>query len=107
MAVDAGSPVGHLITQLKEHNIPVLEYGAKTYAYACGSFYDRVLEKKLRIHSDPRLDEACAGVTKRTVGDQWAWGRKSDTVISPLVALTLAFDAAAVKEDAGFVFAQL
>jgi hypothetical protein len=41
---------------------------------------------------DGELDSAIKGAAKRTLGEAWAWSRKSSDVdISPLVSVTLAF----------------
>lgn len=49
----------------------------------------------MRVFPDRDLDAAVEGAARRPLGDAWVWARKSAEVdISPLVALTLALDAA-------------
>ena len=94
-AIDAAGPAGTLIDGLEKAHVQVHTYQARQYVYACQVFYDRCMEGTVRIRTNSDLDEACAGATQRTAGDGWAWARRNEqTVISPLVALTLAVDAA-------------
>jgi hypothetical protein len=52
----------------------------------------------LKVRPHPAFDAARAGATERPLGDAWAWGRRKSSVdISPLVAATLAVDAAVQK----------
>lgn len=109
-AIDAYSPVGHLIEPLRGRGVRVREYGARTYGYACGSFFDRVMDGNFRIRPHPGLEDAAAGARKRSLGDAWAWARKDAGIdISPLVALTIAADAAGAHDepDPGLVVAFL
>lgn len=99
VVVDAGSPAGPLIPNLQAEGVVVLEYGARDLTNACGRFFDLVADQKISVRPRDVLEAAVAGATRRTVGDAWAWGRRQATVdISPLVAVTLAVDAA-VKPD--------
>lgn len=61
------------------------------YGQACGQFYDTVIEGAFRHLDQPELNRALTAAKKRSMGDAWAWARKTtDTDISPLVAVTLA-----------------
>lgn len=63
---------------------------------ACNGLYDGIAGaapggRDVRHLGQPQLTAAVAGATKRTVGDAWAWDRRSVTVdICPLVAASLA-----------------
>jgi hypothetical protein len=84
-----------MIEPLTKARVNVTKYEARQYVYACQAFFDRCVEKQISIHSHPDLDAAVTGATQRTVGDGWAWARRNEqAVISPLVATTLAVDAA-------------
>lgn len=99
IAVDVGDPAGHLVDRLTERGVNVKRYTAQTYAHACGAFFDRLADSRIKAFPDKGLDAAIEGATKRTLGDAWAWARKSSAVdISPLVAATLAVDAASAAE---------
>lgn len=89
--VDSSGPAASLIPELKAANVPVRDVAPKELVAACGAFYDRVLEGRVRVRRHPLLDAAAAGATKRVSSDAWAWARKHSAVdVSPLVAATLA-----------------
>jgi hypothetical protein len=98
--VDPASPAGSLITKLEAAGITVTSTSAREHAQACGAFYDAVVKpkeahedwaSKLRHLDQAPLNTALAGAEKRTLGDAWAWARRTATSdISPLVAATLA-----------------
>lgn len=89
--VDTTGPAASLIPDMERAGLNVHPASAKDLVVACGQFYDDVLEHRIRIRRHARLDEAAAGAAKRSIGDAWAWTRKSAAAdISPLVAATLA-----------------
>ena len=94
VAVDVGDPAGYLAARLEERRVDVRRYSAQTYAHACGAFFDRLIDGGLAVFPHPGLDGAVAAASKRSLGEAWAWSRKGDADISPLVAATLAADAA-------------
>lgn len=64
---------------------------AQDYAGACGGLVDAITQGKLRHLGQVHLNSAVGGVSKRPLGDSYAWGRKTSTAnIAPLVAITLA-----------------
>lgn len=99
VVLDAGGPAGPLIPNIAAEGVVVLEYNGRDLANACGRFFDLVADQKITVRPRDVLESAVSGATRRLVGDAWAWGRRQSTVdISPLVAVTLAVDAA-VKPD--------
>lgn len=62
------------------------------YAAACALFADAVARDKTLIHIDqPEANTAVMGARTRTLGDAWAWSRRTASVdISPLVSMTVA-----------------
>lgn len=89
--VDGSGPAASMIGELQAAGVHVRPLPPKELVAACGSFFDRVIEARIRIRRDTRLDAAAAGVVKRPVGDAWAWARKHSSVnVSPLIAATLA-----------------
>lgn len=95
VVVDAGSPAGSLVRPLREAGAAVDEYGVREYGRACGRIHDEVIGGRLRHLGQPDLDAALGGARRRTLGDSWAWARRDTSVdITPLVAVTLALDAA-------------
>lgn len=66
--------------------------GGRDMAIACAKFYDAAVDGTL-VHTDqPQVNVALSVARKRTIGEGWAWNRKSATSdITPIVAETLAF----------------
>jgi len=88
---DGRGPVASLIPELSNLRVRVVPVTAQEHAQACGMFYDAVDQGTLRHLGTPELSVAISGAVKRTLGDAWAWSRKSSAIdISPLVACTLA-----------------
>lgn len=89
--VDSTGPAGSFIADMERAKLKVHPATPRELVDACGQFYDGVIEHRLRIRYHQRFEEAAAGAAKRSVGDAWAWTRKSAAAdISPLVAATLA-----------------
>lgn len=62
-------------------------------AQASGEMFDAIRQSKicwLGAEMQPPLALAVAGAQTRPLGDAWAWGRRGNSVITPLVAVTLA-----------------
>ena len=95
VAIDSKGPAASLIPDLKAHGVSIVEYDAGMVADATARLYDAVADGFVKIRRHPDLDIAVAGARKRVSGERWYWGRSNATVdVSPLVALTLAFDLA-------------
>ena len=97
---DGAGPAASLVKPLEQRGIEVTVVTAKEHAQACGNFYDACDQGTLRHLDTPELTAAVRGAVRRTLGDAWAWSRKSSGVdISPLVAGTLALWAAQDGEN--------
>jgi hypothetical protein len=90
VVVDPASPAGSLLVDLAAVAVKTETIGARDYAAACGQFYDAVVGGQLMHLDQPVLNVAARAARKRTLGDAWAWARKSGGDICPLVAVTLA-----------------
>jgi hypothetical protein len=89
--VDGTGPMGALIPELERNGIPLHIVGGKELPAACGSFYDHVLERRLRIRPSDVLDSAVASAAKRVRGDAFVWQRATSTAdIVALYCATLA-----------------
>jgi phage terminase large subunit-like protein len=88
--IDSGAAASSLIGELEEAGVEVIAVNMRQYGQACGSFYDAVEEGTIAHLGDVRLQTAVDNATRRKLGEQWAWSRKSDADITPLVAVTLA-----------------
>lgn len=63
----------------------------REYTAACASMFDHIGAGSVAHRGDKALDAAAAGAVRRTVGDGWAWARRTSTAdVSPLVAASLA-----------------
>jgi len=88
---DARGPGASLIPELERRGVKVETVDAGEYAKACGEFVDTVTEARIRHLGQAPLRAALRGAGTRTLGDAWAWSRRSSGVdITPLVAATLA-----------------
>lgn len=90
---DATGAAASLLLELQEAGIEVLPLSAKEHAAGAGAFYDAAIERRLTHLGQWSLDVAIRGATQRPLGGAWAWNRRTSAVdISPLVAVTLAFE---------------
>jgi hypothetical protein len=90
VVVDPGSPAGSLLIDLAAAGVPTETLSARDYAAACGQLFDAVAAGRVAHLDQPVLNQAVSAARKRTLGDAWAWARKSGGDISPLVAVSLA-----------------
>lgn len=108
IVVDLGGPASVLAGELGD----TLNPAARDVAQACSALLDGMIRRTVWHRDVASLTAAVKGASRRTMGDAWAWSRRSSLVdISPLVALTLALwgtsrpevDAESIYEDRGLV----
>jgi hypothetical protein len=88
---DSLGPAASLLTQCSKHGVDVTMTSAREYAQGCEVFFDTLEQQALRHLGTRELSAALKGAATRSLGDAWAWSRKSSGIdISPLVACTLA-----------------
>lgn len=91
LVMDRQSPAYSLHPDLVKAGIEPEVTSAAQIVQACGGFYDDAIAGQLTHTGDPLLAEAIEGASKRELtGGGWAWDRKGNMTISPLVAATLA-----------------
>lgn len=73
------------------------------YVRACGSFFDGLAERRIRVRRDGRMDEAAASVMRKPVGDAWRWTSRVGVDVTPIVAATVGCWAARRAARAGVV----
>jgi hypothetical protein len=88
--LDAKTATAALIPMLADVGVPIVEVSTVDLVQACAHLKGEVREDRVRHRQQP-LDVAVRVAAVRTVGEGWAWTRRTSTVsISPLVAVTLA-----------------
>lgn len=93
MVAIAGSNAESLLPTWKRDGARVKLIRFADYKGACGVFYDLVVQGKLDHRDDETLNAAVDGAKQAWAQDNasWYWSRKkSDTDITPLVAVTVA-----------------
>lgn len=102
VVLDGYGPAGSLLDAIEGAGVHVEKLSSRQVANACGVFYDAVSDRKLQIRRHDLLDEAIAAARRRTSGDSWSWARSDTSAdISPLVAITLAYERAASNRANG------
>ena len=90
VVIDAGGPAGNIIPVLEARGVDVIPISSREVVHAAANFYDCVMAKRIAHLNDFRLNDAIKGVTKRPVGEKWAFDRNGNVDITPLVAASFA-----------------
>jgi hypothetical protein len=91
VVVDPRTPAGTALPALRARGVRPIEVTSLDAPQAYASFVTACQEEMLRHIDQPELTAALDGAVRRSLGDAWAWSRKSSSVdISPLVACTFA-----------------
>lgn len=94
IVADSVGPVLTVTDEATRLGLDITTTSTKDYLTACSGFLDRLpADHPARVlhRGDPALTAAAAGARRRTVGDGWAWARRSVTAeVSPLIAASLA-----------------
>lgn len=91
VVVDAKGPASSFVAELKRRKLRVVVTNTDDMANACADFFDAAMEGELRHTGQPQLTRSLNSARKRSIGDRWAWNRKSaDSDITPIVSVTLA-----------------
>ena len=102
VVLDGYGPAGSLFDAIVKRGVRVEKLGTRQVSNACASFFDAVSDRRIEIRQHQLLDDAIAAARRRTTGDSWLWARADTaTDISPLMAVTLAFDGASSARAAG------
>jgi hypothetical protein len=88
---DAAGPAVDVADQARRAGLEVEGLGAADYAAACAGLLQGLVDHTLTYRPHPALDDAAAAAGRRTLGDRWAWGRRTAGVsIAALTAATVA-----------------
>ena len=91
IVVDSYGPLSAIVPTLEQANrVRVRSVAVGRVVDAAAGLVDLVNSGGIAHMPDPRLDDAVAGVTKRKIGDRWAFNRRGDVDVSVLVAASLA-----------------
>lgn len=91
VVIDAKSPAATLIPALRRAHVRVVTTNTDDMANACAGFYDACMDGVLRHIDQVQLTRSLNSARKRSIGDRWAWNRKTaDADITPIVAATVA-----------------
>jgi len=92
VVVDGASLAASLLPALREAGLDPVVTSAREMAQACGGFYTAAVTGQLRHLDYKDLNAAVAVARRRDLGTEgaWAWARKGQADITPLVAATLA-----------------
>lgn len=94
-ALDKTGPAGSFVDELVRLGVQLMEMDAQDVSRSAVSFYDQVMGGAVTVRQNLDLDAAVAAAAKRSVGESWAWGRKSSRFdISLLVAASIGLRAA-------------
>jgi hypothetical protein len=100
-AIDRTGPAATLVPELERRKVAIIDVPGADMPRACGHLYDSVVNGTVKVRTNRDLNMAVEMAAVRTVGDAWAWRRKTSKAdISLLVAATLAHWAA---QEAGKV----
>lgn len=90
VAIDVAGPAANLIAPLEAHGVTIIPMAAREVTLAAASLYDACYAKRVSHMNDYRLNDAVVGASRRAVGERWAFDRRGQWDISPLVAASLA-----------------
>jgi hypothetical protein len=91
IVVDGAGPIGPMIPEFVRAGLDLHPVTSGELAKACGSMYDRIMERSIRVRPNDDLDDAVSGAAKFQRGDSFIWRRSTPQCdISPLVCATLA-----------------
>ena len=106
VVLDAVGPGASLLTELEQLKVRrLVTVSARELSEACGAFFDAVEDGKIRHLGQAELTAAVDAGRKRSLGDAWAWSRRSSSAdITPLVACTLAHWVLLTKRPARYMW---
>ena len=92
LVINGSSPAKALVPDLANAGIEPELTNSSQMTEACSGFYTAAVNHELSHADDPRLTDALMGADKHEfTGGAWNWDYRSNTVLSPLQAATLAF----------------
>lgn len=90
VALDVAGPAANMIPSLEALGVMVIPLASREVTNAAAIFYDAVMAQRICHMNDYRVNDAVTGASKRAVGERWAFDRKGERDITPLVAASFA-----------------
>ena len=88
--VDKNGPASGQADRLEAAGFEIVRLDSLAVRKACGRFYDAVIDARVRVRADERLDSAVAHAVQKSTADSWAWNRDAEGG-ELLMAISLAF----------------
>ena len=92
VVIDRQSPAFMFVPDLEAAGVTVVVTNGTQMAQACGALVNELPDGLITHTGDERMLDALKSASKRNVGTggAWAWNRRGDFVITPMVAVSLA-----------------
>lgn len=75
IVVDRNGPAAGKADQLEDAGFQIVRYDSLQVRKACGDFYDHIIDRKVQVAADERLDTAVEHAAQKSTADAWAWNR--------------------------------
>lgn len=96
VAYDPSGPANWIKPKIEAAGVKTLEVSGRAMGQACSAMDADVNARSVAVRRHPDLEAAVRSAVKKPQGDVWVWDRRDGSVdVSPLVAVTLAWWAAA------------
>lgn len=92
IVVDGAGPAAPIADDLEAEGVPVTRMSTPNVIASCGRMYDAIADQQVKFRPSAKMDDAVAGLAKRTAGDRFVWSRSaSESDITPFFGATLAY----------------
>lgn len=92
VAADGVGAAGSSVLELRQRGVDVKEYSTRDFVRACSGFYDGVVQGLFRHLGGDGLLAAVRAAERRELSGAWGWNRRVPVDVSPLVAVTVAYN---------------
>lgn len=90
IVVDGYGPAAEKADKLEAAGFEVVRFDSLSTRKACSRFFDHIVDQKVKVRADDRLDAAARSAVKKSFTDLWAWHREAPGG-ELLMALSLAY----------------
>jgi len=78
IVVDRNGPAAGKADALEDAGFQIVRLDSLQVRKACGDFYDDIIDRKVEVAADERLDVAVAHAAQKSTADSWAWNRDAE-----------------------------